>query len=282
MPISDTLRGQILGLFGILASATLALSSTTFLGNALAGILLRSVRSFKVGDFIHVQNQFGRVSGRGLFHIEIQTEDRDLTTIPNLFLATNPVKVKRFSGTIVSSEVSLGYDVPRQKVEELLKIAAESADLEEPFVYITNLGDFSVTYRVCGLLVEIKELLSARSRLNARILDSLHEGGVEIVSPTFMNTRAVAEKIFIPAFEKTAADETKGPNPEEIIFDKADMAENLENTIARLQKVFEEAADNGAKEQLSLKISQLQKKQKDMVLKFEGEAATAEGKAGEE
>jgi small conductance mechanosensitive channel len=279
LPISDTLRGQILGLFGILASATLALSSTTFLGNALAGILLRSVRSFEVGDFIHVQDQFGRVSGRGLFHIEIQTEDRDLTTIPNLYLATNPVKVIRLSGTIVSSEVSLGYDVPRQKAEELLIMGAKSADLQEPFVYITKLGDFSITYRVCGLLSEIKELLSTRSNLNAMILDSLHGGGIEIVSPTFMNTRAVAEKVFIPAPEQTTEQEAEGPKPEEIMFDKADMAEDLEEAIAQLQKSLDENSDAGTKEQLSLKISNLQKQQKDLVLKYEKEPPSDEGQA---
>ncbi|MCW8892252.1 MAG: mechanosensitive ion channel family protein [Deltaproteobacteria bacterium] len=62
IPIDESLRGQILSLLGIVISATIALSSTTFLGNALAGILLRNVRSFRTGDFIYIQNHFGRVS----------------------------------------------------------------------------------------------------------------------------------------------------------------------------------------------------------------------------
>ncbi len=110
-PISDNQKGQILSLLGILLSAAIALSSTTFLGNAMAGIMLRAVRSFKMGDFIQVGDHFGRVTERGLFHIEIQTEYRDLTTLPNLYLVNNPVKVIRSSGTIITAEVSLGYDV---------------------------------------------------------------------------------------------------------------------------------------------------------------------------
>ncbi|MDH3298329.1 MAG: mechanosensitive ion channel family protein, partial [Gemmatimonadota bacterium] len=39
MPIGDSTRGQILGLLGIVLSAGIALSSTTFLGNAMAGIM---------------------------------------------------------------------------------------------------------------------------------------------------------------------------------------------------------------------------------------------------
>ena len=68
LPMGDSLRGQITSLLGIVISAVFALSSATFIGNMLAGILLRSINNFKPGDFITVENQFGRVSERGLFH----------------------------------------------------------------------------------------------------------------------------------------------------------------------------------------------------------------------
>jgi hypothetical protein len=41
LPLGDTLRGQLLGLIGIVMSAAIALSSTTLLGNMLAGAMLR-------------------------------------------------------------------------------------------------------------------------------------------------------------------------------------------------------------------------------------------------
>jgi hypothetical protein len=156
--------------------------------------------------------------------VEIQTEDRDLTTIPNFYLVTNPYKVVRSTGTIVSSNVSLGYDVPRVQVETLLKEAAVAAELEEPFVLVLELGDFAVTYRVAGLLTEVKGILSARSRLHQMVLDKLHEGGVEIVSPNFMNTRAIPEgRLFIPRPQGGALPEPEA-TPEEVIFDKAEEA----------------------------------------------------------
>ena len=108
VPIGDDTRTQLIGLLGLLLSVVIALASTTFVANAMAGFMLRAVRSFHTGDFIQVGEQFGRVTERGLFHIEIQTEDRDLTTLPNLYLVSNPVKVIRYSGTVVSATVSLG------------------------------------------------------------------------------------------------------------------------------------------------------------------------------
>ncbi|MFH1894131.1 MAG: mechanosensitive ion channel domain-containing protein [Candidatus Zixiibacteriota bacterium] len=232
LPINDTLRGQLLTLFGILISAAIALSSTTLLGNAMAGMMLRAVRNFKPGDFVSVGEHFGRVSDRGLFHVEIQTEDRDLTTIPNLYLVTNPVTVSRASGTIISATVSLGYDVSHSKIETVLLEAAEGAGLQDPFVHILELGDFSVTYRVAGLLKEVKQLLSTRSNLKEMMLDKLHLAGIEIVSPTFMNTRAMPEhRVFIPVVERehAAVEPASVKTPEAVVFDKAEKAESLAN-----------------------------------------------------
>lgn len=232
LPVEPELRSQVLTVLAILLSAAIALSSTTFLGNLLAGFQMRSVRNFRLGDFLRCGEHFGRVTERGLFHTEIQTEDRDLTTLPNLYVATHPVTVVRASGTIVSATVSLGYDVPRGKVEELLTAAANDVEIAEPFVQITELGDFSISYRVAGLLGDVKKLLSARARLRGRMIDRLHEGGVEIVSPTFMNTRAHSPTAcFVPRRgEEAPASETApadAPTLESVAFDKAELAESV-------------------------------------------------------
>jgi small-conductance mechanosensitive channel len=242
LPIETTSRGQLLSFFGILLSAAIALASTTLLGNALAGVMLRAVRSFRTGDFIRVGEFFGRVSERGLVHTEIQLEDRNLTTLPNLYLVTHPVTVLRSSGTMVTAGVSLGYDVPRRRIESLLLEAARECGLEDPFVQICELGDFSVSYRVAGLLTEVKQILTMRSRLKACVLDALHRGGVEIVSPNFMNQRVFGEdRTFIPedAPERDAVRGTPS-SPEAAVFDKAEAAESLEGLKARHDELAQE------------------------------------------
>ncbi len=244
-PLSDAQRGQLLSLFGILITAAIALSSATLVGNAVAGVMLRAVRNFKAGDFITVGEHFGRVSERGLFHIEIQNEERDLVTLPNVYVASNPVEVVRSSGTIISATVSLGYDIPRSLVKKLLIEAAEMAELSEPFVHVKELGDFSVIYRIAGLLEEPKHIISGRSRLRCRMLDALHENGVEIVSPTHMNTRAFpVTKQFIPLSHKVIGEEAESrPEVEEVAFDKADEAESQEKLEQMLQDVGKQIED---------------------------------------
>ncbi len=239
LPMDPSTKGNISSLVGIVISAVFALSSATFMGNGMAGIMLRTINSFKPGDFIRTGELFGRVTERGLFHTEIQTENRDLTTIPNLFLTTNPVKVIRTSGTFISGICSLGYDVNRINIEKALLKATEAAGLKDGFVRITDLGDFSVVYKTYGLLEDIKTIISAESKLNAMILDCLHEAGIEIVSPNFMNQRPIGDTVFIPKkvrkSEQQKLDDVDAP--ENVIFDKADEAESLEKRKEKLAEI---------------------------------------------
>ena len=261
LPIGETTQGQLLNLFGLLVTAAIALSSTTFIGNAMAGLMLRAVRHVRPGDFLTVEDHFGRVSEQGLLHTEIQTERRDLTTLPNLYLVNNPVTVVRSSGTFVFAEVSLGYDVQRKDIEKYLLDAVDKADLTDGYVHITELGDHSVNYRVAGFLSDVKRLLTVRSRLRAAMLDVLHERGVEIVSPRFVNQRVLPlEQIFIPRHKATVPPSLGQPeetDPEARIFDKAEEAESkaeiteeLKDLAVRadeLKKEVDKADDEHAK-----------------------------------
>lgn len=252
LPLGDTLRGQLLSLYGLIISATIALSSTTLVGNIMAGIMLKTIGNCRPGNYITVGDYFGRISEMDLLHTEIQTEERDLTTLPNLYLVTHPVRVMRNSGTVLFVELSLGYDVPRHRVEELLIEAAKDVGLDSPYVQIRNLGDYSVTYRISGLLNEVNRLLDRRRALRAKTMDALHAAGIEIVSPTFMNTRSYAtDSQFIAAVRERPATEAR-VSTDSLVFDKAEKAESvsrlrekLEEAQARLKVCKEVASDDG-------------------------------------
>ena len=268
LPLGDASRSDLLGLFGLLVSAMIALSSTTFVGNAMAGLMLRALGKFRPGDFLRVGEHFGRVSELGILHTEIQTEERDLTTLPNLYLVSTPVKVVRYSGTLVAASVSLGYDVPRARVQRILKQAAADAELEDPFVLITQLGDYSVSYRVAGILTEVRQLVTVKSRLRGHMLDALHAAGIEIVSPAFMNQRVhPADATFLP--ERYVLEEQPAPvrAPEDVIFDKADQAQSMvqlaeevasmETEIAELASRLEEAESPELRKRIEVEIARL-------------------------
>jgi small conductance mechanosensitive channel len=236
MPINNALLGQLLSLIGILLSAAIALSSTTFIGNIMAGIMLKAVKNARPGDFITVAELTGRITKMDLLHTEVQTEFRDLVAVPNLYMVTQPLHVVRSSGTIIQAEVSLGYDVSHDRAAAILCGAAEDAGLKDGFAQVRELGDFSVTYRVAGLLEDVTSLISARSRLRAAMLDALHAKNIEIVSPNFMNTRTVDEdRKFIPARTREALPHAQS-SAERIAFDKADDAASLEKLRSAIEQ----------------------------------------------
>jgi small-conductance mechanosensitive channel len=255
LPVEDDARNSLLQLFGLLVTAVIGLSATTHVSNSFAGLMLRSRRTFRPGDFIRFDGHFGRVTDMGLFHTELQTEDRDLTTVPNVALVSAPVTVIRATGTIISANVSLGYDVDRRDVEVALISAANAVGLVDPFVHVSELGDYSILYRVAGLLEAPKTLLTARSRLRGAMLDHLHHAGVEIVSPTFMNQRQIAsEDAFVPDGDPLAPEVEAAGTAEDLIFDKADMAESVEKLRDRLAGInsrLEEMETDGRDEDVA-------------------------------
>jgi hypothetical protein len=253
LPVNESTRNHLVTLLGILITAIITLSSTTLMGNAMAGFMLRMVSNFKPGDFLLVESHFGRVSEQGVFHTEIQTKERNLVTLPNLYLATKPLTVIRSSGTVVSATVSLGYDVSHNTVELILTEAATKAGLKDPFVQILELGDFSILYRCAGILEDTKFLLGAESELRAEMLDFLHENNVEIVSPAFMNQRVFPkEQIFIPDTSTqlpTGWTHISRSPKQDLIFDKATQAASIDQMKQHLAEYEDE------KKQLDLELS---------------------------
>ncbi|MED5521277.1 MAG: mechanosensitive ion channel domain-containing protein, partial [Pseudomonadota bacterium] len=69
LPVSESTRNQVIALIGVLISGVIAFSSTTMVGNLMAGIVLRVNRPFKVGDFIKVEGYSGRVTEMGLLDV---------------------------------------------------------------------------------------------------------------------------------------------------------------------------------------------------------------------
>ena len=244
LPLEDATQDQLLTLFGYALTAVIALASTSFVSNAMAGLMLKAMGTFHTGDFIHVENHFGRVTAKALLHTEIQSEDRDTVALPNLFLITNPIKVVDASGTLISAEIAIGFGTHRRRVRELLLRAAENAGLEEPFVQIVDIGDFSVRYKITGFLEDTKRIVSMRSDLKAHMLDSLHRAGIEIMTPTIMDQRPIAADVpVIPQREWVPETDTDSGKAERLMFDKAEMAARIEGFREQCETLQQEIKD---------------------------------------
>ena len=242
LPVKESSLNQILALLGLVISGIIAFSSSTIFANLMAGLMLRVTKPFKTGDFIDVGDYFGRVVERGLLDTEIQTENRELVAIPNTFMITHPISVTHGSGAIVSSTLSLGYDIHHSIVDSLLLDAAIECGLEDPFVQVIELGNYSITYKVSGKLADVKSLLTARSNLCRYVLDSVHGAGYEIMSPTFMNQRRLPDELKIIPAKVKVKEKPKEPSQsaEDVVFDMAEKAEQIEKNKQQLLDMIQD------------------------------------------
>ncbi len=227
LPVSESLRNQLLALFGVLLSGIIAFSSTSIVSNLVAGLVLRLNQPFKAGDYIRCNGISGRVTAKGLLDTEVQTEARTLIHVANSFLVTHPVEVVRTSGTLISAQVSIGYDVHHGVIEQYLIQAAEAVELTDAFVHVTELGNYSINYKVSGLLLDTKSMITATSLLHSAILDELHNHDIEIMSPKMIAPREVDKDYTFIAKANTKLP-TESVKAEEVAFDKAEEAEQSE------------------------------------------------------
>ncbi|WMW24860.1 mechanosensitive ion channel [Methanolobus sediminis] len=278
LPINVEDKNLVLTFVSIVIGAIITFSSTTFVANAMAGIMLRMINPFRVGDFIKTDGTFGRVTEIYFLHTQVQSIDRDLITIPNLTLVSKPLKTIRSSGTIITTSVSLGYNIPRKEIEKSLLQAAETTGLENPFVHVEKLGDFSISYKVGGLLKDVERIITTRSDFKKNVIDGLHNSDIEIVSPTYMNQRVFSEDyVCMPPKEDTRkAPKEKEPEvrTEDIIFDKAIMAQMLDRiyTIAEklpdrrkdMEDKIKDISNENKMDELKEQINILAKKEEDI------------------
>lgn len=134
-------------------------------------------------------------------------------------------------------------DVLRGQLLGLIGILLSAAiALSSTTFIVRQLGDFSVSYRVAGLLQDVQSLISARSDLRRAVLDALHSAGIEIVSPNFMNTRTLAkEQRFVPApGQSLRSGRVIETRAEEVAFDVAEQAASVEELRKAIELVEKE------------------------------------------
>ena len=188
LPNSDSEIFQGVSVFiGVIVS----LGSTSVVGNVMAGLVMTYMRPFHIGDFIRFGDTDGEVIEKTMLVTRIRTRKNEIITIPNSNLlgaqTSNFTSSAHRYGVIVHTKITIGYDEPWKKIEQLLLNAADATDgikrTPKPFVRITSLDDFYVEYEINGYTERTKSIPVIYSTLHQNILDSFHTAGVEIMSP---------------------------------------------------------------------------------------------------
>lgn len=194
----------------------LSLGSAGVISQIVSGFVALYSRAVRPGDVVSIGENEGIVTHIGTFSLKLVTRTREEITIPNSTLASTPVRnYTRHSaqdGLVVTTSVTIGYDVPWRQVHALLQLAAARTPQllagHKPFVLQSSLSDFYVQYQLNVAVVDPKERVHALSRLHAEIQDAFNEFGVQIMSPNF--EAQPEHKVWVPPEQWHSAPASQG------------------------------------------------------------------------
>jgi small conductance mechanosensitive channel len=139
----------------VLASAGLAigLAFQGTLSNFAGGVLLLTLRPFKVGDYIEANGYSGTVESIQVLYTNIVTVDNKVIYVPNGNLSNASIVNYSVKDTRrVDLKFGVGYESDTKCVQEVLKeiVAAHALVLKdpEPFVRMSEHGDSAIVFTV--------------------------------------------------------------------------------------------------------------------------------------
>ena len=167
------------------------------LANVIAGLVLTYMRLFKIGDRVKIGDVFGDVIEKSLLVTRVRTVHNEIISIPNAtVMSSHTINYSSDTvdkGLILHTTVTIGYDVPWQKIHDALLQAADRTEMllkdPIPFVLQTSLEDFYVAYQINAYTKDANKQAKIYSDLHSNIQDCCNESGIEILSPHYRAAR---------------------------------------------------------------------------------------------
>jgi small-conductance mechanosensitive channel len=191
----QTIAGTLVTLFTVFIGLVVSFAATGSIGNALSGLVVMSWRPFMETDRVEVAGGvYGDVLEVDIMFTKIKTIKNEIVNVPNTQILNNKiVNYSALGKVIVHYEVTIGYDVSRERVERLLLTAAERTDLllrdPKPFVLIRSLDNNYVSYEINAYTGQPNQLVTISSDLMKNTLDVFARAGIEILSPQYVAVR---------------------------------------------------------------------------------------------
>lgn len=185
----------------LVISALFTLGAANAVANIVGGVITVYTRAFQLGDMIRIGELIGIVVEKNLLVTRICTPKNVIITLPNsTILNSNIVNYSALAkrpndetGLILHTTITLGYDVPWQKVHQALIQAAQLTPhiLPEPspFVLQTALNDFHVSYELNAYTDRPDRMQFLYSDLHQNIQEQCNQVGIEILSPSYLAMR---------------------------------------------------------------------------------------------
>jgi len=184
-----TLGVPVSPLLAVLGTAGLAvcLALKDSLSNIASGVMLVTLRPFRVGDLVNIAGQLGTVREVRIFQTVIVGTDNQHTTIPNTLITAAPIiNLTAAASRRIELTVGIGYgdNIQLARDTALTAIHADTRVLDEPAadVVVYALGEHAIEL---GIRCHVKptDFVSTRASLLEQIKLGFDGAGISIPYP---------------------------------------------------------------------------------------------------
>jgi len=188
--------------------------------NLVSGLILAFEKPIQIGDIIEVDNRSGTIMEIGIRSSKIATSDGAEVIIPNGDLISHHVINWTLSNNNRRIEliigVAYGSDIDRVKtmLTNLLNGRDEIMDNPAPLVFVHNLNENSVDFRLLFWAADIGTWLSLKSNVLTDVYATFDKEGIEIPFPQrdlHLRLTNEQQELFKKKKKKTSAEETEAP-----------------------------------------------------------------------
>jgi len=185
--------GFIAGFLALAGGTIIGFASMNTIGNAIAGIIVMVSKPFKIGDRILFNNQFADVVAVDLIYTRMKTLDDVLISVPNQQLLTSEIDNYGKKNVVRRScPITVGYESASEVVEKALLEAAAVVEgvLKEPkpYVWVTNMLNFSVEYTLYVFVNQVKSIPKIDSNLRRSVLVVCRKHGIDLSTPNLIQS----------------------------------------------------------------------------------------------
>ncbi len=208
-----------------IAGLAVGFAAKDSLENFISGVTILLDRPFRVGDWVEVDERYGKVTELTLRSTRIRTLNREEVVFPNVKMVSNAV-TNHSAGPTLRVDVPFGVaykediDETREVVEGLAADDERVAHTPAPRMVVTGLGSSSVDMELHLHVLDPGEKIPVLFDYTERVRKALARAGIEIPFPhmqLFLDEAKGLEKLEALRSRREAADaeeaEGEGPDP---------------------------------------------------------------------
>jgi small conductance mechanosensitive channel len=183
------------------------------LNNLLSGVLILWQQPFRIGDYLFVGNNQGKVEHIGVRATQLRKDDGELVLIPNGDMYSSAITIRGAGAERrMILKISIGYDsdvgITKDLITEVLKGTEGVVNEPRPSAVVTDLSSDGVNISIYFWInTDRDKPMQVFDLVATRIKKSLDEAGIEMYPPSSVIVQT-------PEKEQVSGDEPGGESAE--------------------------------------------------------------------